>query len=118
NDVKAVTVTSSMQVKVDMKTPWVSFPAHLYEYGRLGIMGEAQLKSGKNCFQDMVGTGPFMKQSWVQNSQFVAVKNPNYWRKDSFGQKLPYLDKLTFKPVPDPSQMLTGLQSGAFDLAN
>ncbi len=46
------------------------------------------------------------------------MKNDNYWRKDSFGQQLPYLDKITFKPVPDGSQLLNGLKSKTFDLAN
>ena len=41
------------------------------------------------------------------------MKNPNYWRKDSFGQQLPYLDQITFKPVPDPTAMLNGLKSKA-----
>jgi peptide/nickel transport system substrate-binding protein len=117
-DVKAITVTGPMTVKVDMNTPWAAFPAHLFEYGRLGIMAEAQLHSGKNCYKDMIGTGPFKLQSWVPNNQLVVVKNPNYWRKDSFGQQLPYLDQITFKPVPDPSAMLNGLQSHQFDLAN
>jgi len=117
-NIESIKVTGDMTVQVDMKTPWASFPAHLFEYGRLGIMGEKQLKSGKDCFKELVGTGPFMLKSWVPNNQFVAVKNPNYWRKDAFGQQLPYLDQLTFKPTPDPTAMLNGLQSDEFDLAN
>ena len=118
DDIKAVTVTDAMTVKVDMNTPWASFPAHLYEYGRLGMMAQAQLDSGKNCYKDMIGTGPFKLQSWVPNNQLVVTKNPDYWRKDAFGQQLPYLDQITFKPVPDGNQMLNGLKSHAFDLAN
>jgi peptide/nickel transport system substrate-binding protein len=119
DDVSNVTVVDPMTVRVDMKTPWVSFPAHLYQYGRLGIMGERQLKDGKNCFKDMVGTGPFMFQGdWVPNDHLTVVKNPHYWRKDSFGQQLPYLDKITFRPVPDPTAMLNGFNSKAFDLGN
>src|SRR4029079_15468072 len=38
DDVTDVKVVDNMTVEVDMKTPWASFPAHLYEYGRLGIM--------------------------------------------------------------------------------
>jgi len=118
DDIKNVTVTDPMTVKVDMITPWASFPAHLYEYGRLGMMGQAQLDSGKDCYTKLIGTGPFMKQSWQPNSQFVAVKNPNYWRKDSFGQQLPYLDQLIFKPVTDGNQVANGFKSGSYDLGN
>lgn len=118
-NVTNVKVVDPMTVQVDMTAPWSQFPAHLFEYGRLGIMAEAQLKSGKNCFKDMIGTGPFkFTGDWVPNDHLTVVKNPNYWRKDTFGQQLPYLDKITFKPQPDGSQMLNGLQSHTYDLAN
>jgi peptide/nickel transport system substrate-binding protein len=118
-NVSDIKVVDPMTVQVDMKTPWASFPSHLYEYGRLGIMAEAQLHAGKNCFKKMIGTGPFkFDGDWTPNDHLTVVKNPNYWRKDQFGQQLPYLDKLTFKPVPDGSQMLNGLNSKEFTLAN
>lgn len=41
-----------------------------------------------------MGTGPFELKSNSQN-QVVMVKNPHYWKKDSYGQQLPYLDKVT-----------------------
>jgi peptide/nickel transport system substrate-binding protein len=113
-----VKVVDDLTVEVDMKKPWASFPAHLYEYGRLGIMAQKQLDDGKNCFEDMIGTGPFKLQDWVTNDHLTVVKNDNYWRKDSFGQQLPYLDKITFKPVPDGAQQLNGFKSKAFDLGN
>jgi peptide/nickel transport system substrate-binding protein len=118
DNVSDVKVVDDMTVEVDMKQPWAAFPATLYSYGRLGMMAQAQLDSGENCFKDMIGTGPFKLQSWVTNDHLTVVKNPDYWRKDSFGQKLPYLDKITFKPVPDGSQLLNGLNSKTFDLAN
>ncbi|MFB5190454.1 ABC transporter substrate-binding protein [Alicyclobacillus fastidiosus] len=41
-----------------------------------------------------MGTGPFEVQTNNQN-ETVLVKNPHYWKKDSYGQQLPYLDKVT-----------------------
>ncbi|MFB5191806.1 ABC transporter substrate-binding protein [Alicyclobacillus fastidiosus] len=41
-----------------------------------------------------MGTGAFELQTNNQN-QVVLVKNPNYWKKDSNGTQLPYLDKVT-----------------------
>jgi peptide/nickel transport system substrate-binding protein len=83
-------------------------------------MAEKQLRDGSNCFQDMIGTGPFaFKGDWVRNDHLTVVKNPNYWRKDQFGQQLPYLDQITFKPVTETSTLVNGLTPGAkvFDLA-
>ena len=112
DDIADTKVVDNMTVEVDMKSPWAAFPSSLYSYGRMGIMGEKQLNDAKGCFKDLVGTGPFMLQSWGGgNEPVVVVKNPNYWRKDSFGQQLPYLDKITFSPVPDGSQMLNGYKS-------
>jgi peptide/nickel transport system substrate-binding protein len=118
DQVKDVKLVDPMTVAVDTKIPWVSFPSHLYGYGRVGIAAEAQLKAGKNCFKKMIGTGPFaFNGDWQVNDHLTVVKNPNYWRKDKFGQQLPYLDKLTFRPVIDPSRLTSGLQTKLYDLA-
>jgi len=44
------------------------------------------------------------------------VKNPDYWQKDADGTQLPYLDQITFKPVPDGQARLNGLSSGQYQL--
>ncbi|MFB5189728.1 ABC transporter substrate-binding protein [Alicyclobacillus fastidiosus] len=42
-----------------------------------------------------MGSGPFELSS-INQSQVVLKKNPNYWRTDSAGNRLPYLDQVTF----------------------
>ena len=117
DNVKNVSLVDPMTVKVDMIGPWSSFPASLYSYGRLGIMAEKQLNDGTNCFQDMIGTGPFaFKGDWQRNDHLTVVKNANYWRKDQYGQALPYLDKITFKPVTETSTLVNGLTTKLFNL--
>jgi len=116
--VKSVKATDNLTVTVTMNKPWSAFPAHLYEYGRLGIMAEAQLASGKDCFKHMIGTGPFaFKGDWVPNNHLTVVKNAHYWRKDKDGNPMPYLDKLTFQTVLETSSLLANLRSGSDDLA-
>ena len=116
DNVKTISLVDPMTVKVDMISPWSSFPASLYSYGRLGIMAEKQLHDGDNCTKDMIGTGPFkFLGDWQQNDHLTVVKNTNYWRKDQYGTKLPYLDKLTFKPVTETSTLVNGLTTKLFD---
>jgi peptide/nickel transport system substrate-binding protein len=118
DNIKDVAVTDPMTVTVTMNSPWSSFPASLYSYGRLGIMAEKQLHDGANCFKDMIGTGPFKFQGdWQQNDHLTVVKNTNYWRKDQYGNKLPYLNKLTFKPVTETSTLVNGISTKIFDMA-
>lgn len=53
-------------------------------------------KVGDKAFdvQKPMGSGPFKLASNSSN-QIVLVKNPHYWEKDSHGNRLPYLNKVT-----------------------
>jgi peptide/nickel transport system substrate-binding protein len=113
--VKAVTVTGPLALEVDT-VPWTAFPAYV-SGGRFGILAQAQLDDQKTCASKLIGTGPFMLKSWHVNDTFVAVRNPNYWRKDANGVQLPYLDQITFRPVVESSQTVDGIQAGNLDLA-
>ncbi len=122
-DVTADDATSTVTVTVDGDpvTPgnqgWQTFDSYLWSSGRLGIMGQAQLDDVGGCAKNLIGTGPFKLKEWVINDHFTAVKNPDYWGTDpANGNKLPYLDQITFKPVPDGQQRLNGLESGQFQL--
>src|SRR5262249_32532767 len=81
-------------------------------------MAQAQLDDVSGCAKNLIGTGPFKLKEWVLNDHFTAVKNPDYWFTDAGNgnAKLPYLDSITFKPVPDGQQRLNGLQSGQFQM--
>ena len=58
-----------------------------------------------------MGTGPFAFSSWAQNSSFVVKRNPHYWREG-----LPYLDQVTFKPIPEANTMYQALLTGDIDM--
>lgn len=116
---------SETDVKVIMHQPWVPFPAWLCGYiggqiaypfspRQFNTKGSAPGESLLNSHP--VGTGPFVFQEWVPNDHFTATKNPNYWRKDKHGTALPYLDSITFKPLPVVSSRWTALQTGTLDL--
>ncbi len=114
NNVDDVAVTAPDTVQVTMKRPWVDFDATLYGQARIGMMGEAQLHAdGHTCATKPIGTGPFVLQEWVPNDHYTLKRNPNYWRKDSAGRQLPYLDTLIYKPIPDSQQRTNALESGA-----
>ena len=59
-----------------------------------------------------VGAGPFMLQSWTRDSEMVLVRNPSYWNAPR-----PYLDKLDFKVITDPTQRDNTFKSGNGDLS-
>jgi peptide/nickel transport system substrate-binding protein len=57
------------------------------------------------------GHRPFVFKEWVPNSHFTATANPHYWRPG-----LPYLDQITFKPIPDEDARAEALKSGTIDI--
>jgi len=64
-----------------------------------------------------VGTGPFMFKSYIPGVTYELVKNPNYHKKDEFGQQLPYLDGVTMYIIADRSAHGDALITNRVDLA-
>jgi peptide/nickel transport system substrate-binding protein len=118
-DVSNVAPTGPLEITVTTARPWPEFPWYLYLDGRFLIEAPAQLSS-PDCASNLIGTGPFMIYNgaghWTVNQELEASKNPRYWQKDSKGRQLPYLDKITFKPVAEAVQRVNSLQGGQLDL--
>src|SRR5262245_45128797 len=111
-----ITVQDPLTVVVTTKVPWVSFDNFLYFDGRMGIAAPAQLANMETCPSNLIGTGPFKKVSWDVNQSLVVERNPDYWQKDKNGVQLPYLDKITFRPVAESVQRVNGLEGGQLDV--
>lgn len=62
-----------------------------------------------------IATGPFKFKEWVRGSHIIFEKNENYWGKAANGDRLPYLDRLIFKIIPNKSTLLSSLQAGEID---
>ena len=108
----AVDPADPMKVIVTMTDPWAAFPTILT--GQAGMVAApAQLDAtGEAASRQPIGTGPFMQKEWVPDNRWVGTKNPNYWRTDDAGTKLPYLDQVTFKPIVDTQNRTNALISG------
>lgn len=57
-----------------------------------------------------LGTGPYEFDKWVRGEKIVLKRNPNYWGKK------PYFDKVVFYVVPDPQTREAKLLSGELDM--
>src|SRR5262245_30939516 len=60
--------------------------------------------------ESVVGTGPWMLDSYEPNRKLVFVRNPNY-----FLPGLPYADGVEVTVDPDPSSRLAGWLAGKYD---
>jgi peptide/nickel transport system substrate-binding protein len=63
----------------------------------------------------IIGTGPFIIDSYEPSQNIILKRNPRYWKKDKAGNSLPYLDKISFIYVKDQSSELMKFQNGETD---
>ncbi len=63
-------------------------------------------------WKNVVGTGPFILDGFVENSSWSLKKNPDYWRTDPLhpGNKLPYVDSVKVLLISDPSTRLAAMR--------
>lgn len=76
---------------------------------------EAIDKYGKDFFRNLVGTGAFTLDHWSQDQDLVLKRNPNYWRTDEAGNRLPYLDKIVFTFIKDEKQQINEFKLGRLE---
>ncbi len=111
NDVK---LTGPMEVTVYLYNADSEYPDALYAAGRFFVRAPSQILSGAKCSTTPIGTGAFKLVS-TKLSELVVAKNTDYWRKAPNGDKLPYLDGITFTFLSEVSPRVQGVKSGSLD---
>lgn len=62
-----------------------------------------------------IGAGPF-KLEQMDGTHIALVRNPEYFKKDAFGNRLPYIDTLIFRFIPTKEEQLRALFNGELNL--
>ena len=108
--VDTVEATGPREVTFKMKTPSAPFPAVLADVAGMIVSPTAVEKYNNDLSTHPVGTGPFMFKEWQRGAQIVFQRNPNYWGK------VPYLDEVVLRPMPDEQARYASLQAGNLDV--
>jgi len=69
------------------------------------------MKGWEDTASRPIGTGPFRFIEWRRGDSVVLERNPNYWNP-----ALPYLDRLTYRFIKDPSAQVAALKAGDVDV--
>lgn len=117
---------------VDAKTVELTFPekvAAVDNYlGNIGVLPSHVLKpeldGGRfsqawkldSDLKGIVSSGAFIVESAAAGERVVFARNPNYWKKDTAGTQLPYLDKVTLEIVTDPNNAMARLSQETLDI--
>ncbi len=77
-----------------------------YERGQL-----LKTMSTSMNLEKLVGSGPFIVREFERDHRVVMVRNDHYWKFDSKGNQLPYLDSVEFRICNDLSSALARFES-------
>ncbi|WP_457680744.1 ABC transporter substrate-binding protein [Thermovibrio sp.] len=63
----------------------------------------------------LVGTGPYKLVKYVPGQYLLYERNENYWRKDKWGDRLPYVKRKVKYILPDSNTQLLKFKAGELD---
>ena len=110
---KAVEKVDDSSVRFVLKSPWAGLQSALaHEVLFNFIESPAALKADAEGFhRKPVGTGPYLFKEWRAGDRVVLERYPDYWDK-----KLPYLDRVVYRVMPDVNSRYQSIRSGEVDI--
>jgi peptide/nickel transport system substrate-binding protein len=110
--VERVVAVDPHTVTFELKKPFAPLLAALAERPGFIVSPAAVQKYGEDFGRHPVGTGPFRFVEWVTDSHLTVERFPGYWEPGK-----PYLDKIVYRVVPDPTVRITMVRTGEVDIA-
>jgi peptide/nickel transport system substrate-binding protein len=84
-----------------------------YQEGKL-----SQIWSLTTPADQIAGLGAFRLKEYVPGQRLVLERNPYYWKADSAGNRLPYLDEIVFLFVPSADAQVLRFRAGETDVVS
>ena len=118
--VASVDVVDAATVRFNLATPFSPLLSLLVDRAGMMVSQKVADAAGQDFTRKAfkAGTGPFVLTEAVKDDHITMEKNPSWWGKDSAGNTLPLLDKITIKPITDSSVRLTNLKTGDAHVMN
>ncbi len=111
--VTAVTAKDDLTFTVTLNRPSAVFPITFAT--QLGVVADPDWLESNDGLHP-IGTGPFSMDSWEIGHKLTVKKNPNYWRVDANGIRMPYLDTVEFQTMPDNASRQKALMAADVDV--
>ena len=116
SNLTGVEATGDLEVTYTLSASNSAFPAFL-ERAPIGMVFDpaAAVADPDGYSTAPIGTGPFTIDTRDLDNETKVVRNENYWNSDADGNQLPYLDSISFRPIPDEGTRLDAVLSGTVD---
>ncbi len=111
-----IKVLDEATVQFELAYPFAPFVAMLAYPTFSVVPREDAERWGKDFGFHPVGTGAFAFEKWQHDIRITLKKNPDYWRTDARGERLPYLDAVEFVVVPNDAVAYEELKKGNLDV--
>ncbi|WP_435152553.1 ABC transporter substrate-binding protein [Haladaptatus sp. DFWS20] len=105
NMIQSISKMGKRKVKFDLKYPYGPFMNTL----TWSIVPKSVREKNKQKFnkKNPVGSGSFKFDSWQEGKMATVTRWDDYW-----GEPIPNLAEIEFKPIEEPTTRLTSLQTG------
>ena len=94
----------------------IAFPAPVAGLDRL--FDQVAILSERSTKKEMAVLGPFMLADYKPGATVLLKRNPNYWKTDEQGRKLPYLDSIRLDIQANRDVEMLRFKRGELDLIN
>jgi peptide/nickel transport system substrate-binding protein len=94
----------------------ITFPAPIAGLDKL--FDQVAIMSAKSSKKEMAVLGPYYVAEYKAGSYVHLERNPNYWRHDSAGRQLPYIDSLRLDIQQNRDTEILRLMRGEIDFIN
>lgn len=115
NGIQGIQIKDKNKLVITLDQPFASFDKIL-TYSGLGVFPkEAYEMYGKDIKNHPVGSGPY-KLKEMTDQKIVLERNPRYWRKDEFGNQLPFIGTIEMTYAKSKRSELMAFRNRKIDL--
>ena len=114
-EISGISVVDKYTLRITMERPNLLLPYYLTGVWASAVPRQVVERLGRDFGIKPVGSGPFVFESWTRGRELTLRKFPNYWRKDQWGNRLPYLDKVIHRNIRDMAAVEAEIEAGNID---
>jgi peptide/nickel transport system substrate-binding protein len=109
------TAIDSSTIQIKTTQPFAPFLANLAYRNAFWIYPKELLANDEIRVNSPVGTGPFMFKAKQDGSFWDFDANPDFYRKDEAGRKIPFAAGVRYNIVPEEATAIAQFQAGNLD---